>query len=257
MTKLLVSVRDVQEARCAAENGADIIDLKEPLSGSLGRVSARAVSLVCETLADAPISVALGELSEPDRPPLITAATLRRISFAKIGPARIPHIDSWKSLWESWRRTLPTSVRAIAVAYADYEIARSPKPLEIVSAAASVGAGGVLIDTFTKSSRDLLGYLTVPALQESLAAAAVGGLPVALAGSVTTCSLPLLLPLRPAIIAVRGAVCDDGRLGHICGSKVRNFANTIRRRCGEMAISAGHATRTPASTSQHLSRAAD
>ena len=36
MTGLLVSVRDGQEARAALDGGAAVIDVKEPLRGSLG-----------------------------------------------------------------------------------------------------------------------------------------------------------------------------------------------------------------------------
>ena len=36
MTKLLVSVRDAAEAIDALAGGADLIDVKEPLAGSLG-----------------------------------------------------------------------------------------------------------------------------------------------------------------------------------------------------------------------------
>ena len=208
-------------------------------------------------LEQTPISVALGELSDPLRPPCLMAESVRRISFAKIGPARLPDVGLWKSLWESWRRSLPDSVEGIAVAYADNEIARSPLPLEIVQSAASVGAGGVLIDTFSKSSRDLLGWMSISALEGLLAAAAEIGLPVALAGSVTTRTLPLLLPLRPAIIAVRGAACDDGRFGRVCGTKVRNLAKLIRRRYGETRHPAIRAVRQPLPDSNRFSRVAE
>jgi hypothetical protein len=175
--------------------------------------------------------LALGELTDPAGQLSAFGCAWHRISFAKAGPARTAAIDVWKSRWTAWRRMLPDSVAAIAVAYADWEVARSPQPLEIVRAAAAVGARGVLIDTFAKSSRDLLNCLSLANLQELVAIAGVDNLSLALAGSVTTRSLPLLLPLRPAIIAVRGAACDDGRLGRVCGSKVRNLSNIIRR-CG-------------------------
>lgn len=243
MTKLLISVRDCDEARSAAENGADIIDLKEPWSGSLGRVSARVVNLICQSIEHIPISVAMGELTDAYCAPAfaLSAAAAHGISFAKIGPARIASLDSWKSHWESWRDTLPESVQAIAVAYADFDIARSPVPLDLVEAAADLGAAGVLIDTFAKSSRDLTGCMSFSALQALTQFAAERQLPVALAGSVTTRTLPRLLSLRPAIIAVRGAVCGDGRMSRVCGTKVGHLASVIRRWCPGGAVPASHA----------------
>ena len=41
MAKLLVSVRSADEAEVALEGGADIIDVKEPLHGSLGWAGGR------------------------------------------------------------------------------------------------------------------------------------------------------------------------------------------------------------------------
>ena len=40
MTRLVISVRNVAEAIAAAAGGADLIDLKEPNRGALGRVDA-------------------------------------------------------------------------------------------------------------------------------------------------------------------------------------------------------------------------
>ncbi|MES1213307.1 MAG: (5-formylfuran-3-yl)methyl phosphate synthase, partial [Singulisphaera sp.] len=45
-TGLLVSVRDANEARDALLGGADLIDLKEPTRGSLGRVDSAMIGEV-------------------------------------------------------------------------------------------------------------------------------------------------------------------------------------------------------------------
>ncbi|MDP3309000.1 (5-formylfuran-3-yl)methyl phosphate synthase, partial [Methylotenera sp.] len=39
MTQLLISVTSIEEAKIAIENGADIIDLKDPNQGALGALS--------------------------------------------------------------------------------------------------------------------------------------------------------------------------------------------------------------------------
>ena len=46
MTRLLVSVRDALEARVAMGAGVDLIDVKEPRRGSLGRASNSVVAAV-------------------------------------------------------------------------------------------------------------------------------------------------------------------------------------------------------------------
>jgi hypothetical protein len=74
--RLLVSVRNAEEALMAARGGADIIDVKEPSKGSLGRASLENLLAIADALkqqqqhADrvktepVPLSVALGEVQE-------------------------------------------------------------------------------------------------------------------------------------------------------------------------------------------------
>ena len=63
MTRLLVSVRSLDEARVALEAGVDLIDLKEPARGPLGAVDLEVVEAVSQFVASrVPTSTALGEL---------------------------------------------------------------------------------------------------------------------------------------------------------------------------------------------------
>ena len=51
MTRLLVSVRSAAEARTALAGGADVIDVKEPAHGSLGRASTEVIREVIDAVA--------------------------------------------------------------------------------------------------------------------------------------------------------------------------------------------------------------
>jgi uncharacterized protein (UPF0264 family) len=63
MTKLLVSVRSAEEAGLAIAGGADLIDVKEPLEGSLGAASPTVIDEVLDRVGGrGPVSVACGEL---------------------------------------------------------------------------------------------------------------------------------------------------------------------------------------------------
>jgi len=63
--KLLVSVRDAAEARAALVGGADLIDVKEPSRGSLGRAEADTIAAVAHAVGGrTPVSAALGELRD-------------------------------------------------------------------------------------------------------------------------------------------------------------------------------------------------
>ena len=49
--RLLVSVRNAEEALMAVRGGADIIDVKEPSKGSLGRASVENLQAIADVLA--------------------------------------------------------------------------------------------------------------------------------------------------------------------------------------------------------------
>ena len=65
---LLVSVRSLEEAIAALEGGAELIDVKEPARGPLGRSDRETVGEIARHVRsaapDVPISAALGELPD-------------------------------------------------------------------------------------------------------------------------------------------------------------------------------------------------
>src|SRR5438045_3353813 len=67
MTRLLISVRNAEEAQVALRGGADLIDVKEPALGSLGRASAAIWTQVAHSVhGQKPSSAAMGELAADD-----------------------------------------------------------------------------------------------------------------------------------------------------------------------------------------------
>ena len=92
MTGLLVSVRNAEEAAVAMEGGADVVDIKEPADGSLGRATAEIWNQVFPVVGGRlPVSVALGELQEiatDMRSDLSLDSHASEICYAKIGLAR-------------------------------------------------------------------------------------------------------------------------------------------------------------------------
>ncbi|HKB38458.1 MAG TPA: (5-formylfuran-3-yl)methyl phosphate synthase, partial [Gemmataceae bacterium] len=63
--QLLVSVRSAREAEAALAGGADVIDVKEPRRGPLGRADNAVLRAVLVAIAGRrPVSAALGELIE-------------------------------------------------------------------------------------------------------------------------------------------------------------------------------------------------
>ncbi|MEO2015079.1 MAG: (5-formylfuran-3-yl)methyl phosphate synthase [Fuerstiella sp.] len=111
--QLLVSVRNSQEAMIAADGGADIIDVKEPDSGSLGFAGAATIRDVVDAVADrVPVSAALGECLDWSTGDM-AIDTLRfdgkrrSLSYVKLGLAGLLSTtagDLWVDEWLGTRR---------------------------------------------------------------------------------------------------------------------------------------------------------
>ncbi|HEX3871330.1 MAG TPA: (5-formylfuran-3-yl)methyl phosphate synthase [Pirellulales bacterium] len=226
MTRLLVSVRDRREAQDALAGGADVIDVKEPARGSLGAADFATIEGVLDEVAGSrPTSAALGELLEADLDAL--GALPEALTMAKFGLAGCAKIHDWPSRWGAAIASLPAGLAPVAVVYADFEHAESPKPEDVVNVAVGFGCSTVLVDTFDKSSGDLLAHWPLDMLRSFVHAAHGAGLHVAVAGSLAPVSIMSLLPLHPQIVAVRGAVCDTSRTSGLSLEKVREIASLL------------------------------
>ena len=212
-TKLLISVRNVQEAALVRDAGVDWIDLKEPQSGALGRASLSEAHAVAELLKDHPQrSAALGELVELDEQVAFDFAPL--FPFLKVG---LSHLgcggrsgSTWQARFESLARQLrKRGAELIPVAYADWLYCDAPSLQEVVRVAQRVGASHLLVDTFIKDSRGLLDWLNLDDLQRVVEALRAVNCGTVLAGSLKIVNAPQLLRLQPAALAVRGAVCQS------------------------------------------------
>jgi uncharacterized protein (UPF0264 family) len=239
--RLLVSVRNLSEAVAAIQGGADVIDVKEPHHGSLGRAGTNVIRAISDLLrsSDRPsrLSVALGELTEltaaskSTRDQISTSLTSETESFLKIGLAGTASrgASAWKKQWLSIRDELGISNRWVAVAYADHLRAGSPTPLEIFDFAVQSGCHAFLIDTFVKDRQTLTAWLSVDQLSALIQRARTAGLMVALAGSIGRDDLPHLIPLASDLIAVRGAVCEGNeRLSTVSAHRVAEFRQAMR-----------------------------
>ncbi len=221
MTRLLVSVRSALEAETALRGGAELIDVKEPARGSLGRASEDAIAAVARVVAGrTPVSAALGELK--DEPAIPNDPSL---AYVKWGLADC--FDDWQlRLADAMRRATPR--RAVAVAYADWRRARAPKPEEVCSFGIANACGAFLIDTQRKDGSTLLDWLSLDEIAPMRDRCRDAGLPLALAGSLGVAEIEALVPLHPDWIAVRGAACRGSQRGAALDEdKVRHLASLL------------------------------
>ncbi|MFM8251705.1 MAG: (5-formylfuran-3-yl)methyl phosphate synthase [Planctomycetota bacterium] len=226
MTRLLVSVRNAQEAQAAHRGGAQLIDLKEPRQGSLGAVPpADWPSIQAALPSSVPLSVALGELHEP------ACAERARLAagfqFAKVGLAHSRSWPDWLERWSAVIQALPPTVQPVAVAYADADRAAAPTRHQILTAAQQLRCAAVLVDTFDKTHGSLLDLWSLNELEHFCHDVQSAGLLCVLGGSLSLQQIPQLLPLNPDYIAVRGAVCEGDRTGPLRTELVAALAQLV------------------------------
>lgn len=216
--QFLVSVRSANECEAAYCGGADIIDVKEPNNGPLGIAAPdalREIQVRLKSLApDARLSIALGELSDWfDSGRLRSSAKTRAEEISSLGPQYLKlgltgRLD-WRDDWAAVRALPFGPATWVAVAYADWERAFSPGPEEVLAEGLRVGCEVLLIDTFRKDGSNLLDWLDQDGLLQLRRETLASKMKLALAGKVTLECLPALREIRPDIVAVRGAVCDQ------------------------------------------------
>ena len=235
MPRLLVSVRNAEEATAACRCGVHILDMKEPADGSLGAVSPVVFDQILSAAATyraqnlpIKISAAMGELSHFDVSSrrMSKPSSSRRIDYAKVGVANLA-TDRLRVDWPRWRDSLACGVRGVMVAYADRHEANAPQIEDVLQVAMEVQAAGLLIDTYRKTSKNLFDYVEVSRLIEIVRRAQQAGLFVALAGSLSGRWVTLAARTGADVIAVRGAACDDGREGRLSMVKIRGLQQRL------------------------------
>lgn len=268
--------------------GAQIIDVKNPLQGPLGRAKVETVREILAVLSDAThrqtISAALGEtqewmreLSGEQQEWMAFLHSCPSLQFLKLGTAGLlsesavddqcgqstvgadqvgPAVNldrtsdvvvvDWDVSLESVRRKLLGSVTEgsespvaggsdpmtypawISVAYADSQRCNAPSPDAVVAEAVRSGGCGLLVDTFVKDGSRLLDWCSISTLVELRRITRASRLLLAVAGQLRIDDLERLVPIAPDIIAVRGAVCQQGlRTSGVREVLVREFADAV------------------------------
>jgi uncharacterized protein (UPF0264 family) len=148
--ELLVSVRSAAEVKAALSGGAHIIDAKEPSRGSLGPVSAEALTgILAQVPSGCAVSLALGDFVALDK--VVSAVTSRELPsrtaplYMKLGFAGASAADRIEPLIAgavAASRQHPAAPGVVAVAYADSARAGTVPPETLIRIAARCGAGG-------------------------------------------------------------------------------------------------------------------
>ncbi len=243
---LLVSVRDGDEALAALAGGCDILDIKDPTRGALGRASRETVrEIISHVRAEScqtPVTVALGELIEWDPSRFDPARELMDgIAACKVGLAGMAGLRTWQTRFEQAVAAIQSSANApprmVAVAYADVEQANSPGIEEILDCAVQDSFSGLLVDTWSKAHGRLFDCLPERELSAIIDQCHQAGLWIAMAGRLNFSDVSRLKQWPVDVIAVRSAACLAGeRLSRIDTERVR----TLRREIASLPDSMTH-----------------
>jgi uncharacterized protein (UPF0264 family) len=249
--RLLVSVRNAEEARAALAGGAEIIDAKEPSLGALGAVDIEALREIVATVNGMrPVSAALGDsgdatwLATAARAAAEAGATFVKVGFADIRDSGAVRARLARVMEGALLPSSPCAV--VAVAYADWDEVGGAAPQTVLAAAAAEGAMGVLVDTVRKDGAGLFRCLGRAALGSLVRDARARSLMVALAGRISIEDLTFAYEAGAEIVGVRGAACEQGREGRVREGRVRELVaarDMLRVHSGDSYATARELTR--------------
>jgi uncharacterized protein (UPF0264 family) len=206
MPRLLVSVRSKAETQEALAGGAQVIDIKEPEAGPLGKAKDTVCREILGLVAGRrPVSAAMGEMLDAELP---SAAC--RLQFVKWGLANCAGRKDWRANAVELSAALSLRLAActpVFVAYADHAFANSPPVEDVARWCVRKRIPVLMIDTFSKTGKTLLDWLSLERLRSLAEQCRAAGVRLALAGSLGTFEINMLQSLPVEWIGVRAAVC--------------------------------------------------
>jgi uncharacterized protein (UPF0264 family) len=222
MTELLISVRSPAEAAIALAGGADLIDLKEPADGALGRLpDAIIAATLAEVAGRRPVSATIGDVPLQPGPVREAAAQLAAlgVDIVKIGCFPGDAAATFAAL----APLADAGTKLVAVLFAD-----AAPDFALIEGCADAQFFGVMLDTADKRSGPLPRHCDRNVLARFTAAARKHGLFVGLAGSLGLADIPGLLPLAPDYLGFRSAATADRRDGPLDAQKLARLRAALQ-----------------------------
>ncbi|MEI2677433.1 MAG: (5-formylfuran-3-yl)methyl phosphate synthase [Burkholderiaceae bacterium] len=228
--RMLVSVRDVQEALAAADGGADFIDLKEPREGALGGLPLNTIrEVVCALRAHhlrLPISATIGDLPMEDVAQILTRVAdvgSCGVDYVKVGIER-----------ETGAAAVVDALACCGWPVVPVFIADRGLDNELVAQACNMSARAgaafpaIMVDTAEKQAGSLFELLSPEALQRFIDAVRGTHAMVGLAGALRLAHVERLATLQPDFVGFRSAVCVGDRASQLDAGRVRDLSARLR-----------------------------
>jgi (5-formylfuran-3-yl)methyl phosphate synthase len=223
MTKVLVSVRSVDEALQAATAGAHFIDLKEPGQGALGGLPLPIIQAIVAALraqhVTLPISATIGDWpmhALGDITTRVQAVAACGVDIVKVGITR-----------EAAAAAVLTWLGGCGLPIVPVLIADQGLDDGLLAQALSLPFAGVMLDTADKKAGSLFDVMSEQAVHQFITAARQAGLMVGVAGALRVAQVPLLRQLAPDFAGFRSAVCAGDRSAALDPARLRLLLATM------------------------------
>ena len=258
--RMLVSVRDVAEAREALRAGVDFIDLKEPAAGALGGLALPVIRAVVAALRagegaeNAPraeggrggdghasgiggtgaatpagarrgmpmISATIGDLPPEALDHILARATAVGACGVDLVKVGVPGRGEAACALLAALATLPLAIVPVLIADDGLDAA-------VIDAACAPAFAAVMADTQAKRAGSLLELLGEDVLAAFIDRAHAAGRMVGLAGALRVADVPRLARLGPDFAGFRSAVCDGRREGRLDPARVAALRAALMR----------------------------
>jgi (5-formylfuran-3-yl)methyl phosphate synthase len=222
MTQLLISVKDVEEARIAFAADADVIDLKDPNIGALGALDIETTLQITEALdGGALLSATVGE-NHTSLGALVQSIEMRADCGIDIIKIAVSDFFYHNEFFTEIQRVTNGGVKLVAVFFGDEAI-----DFDLFSLLQQTGFYGAMLDTKTKLN-SLLEHRSEKDVNRFLDKCNTSNLICGLAGSLKIQDIDYLVALNPTFIGMRGGVCENNvRKSRIDSAKVQQARNML------------------------------
>ena len=235
--ELLVSPKDVEEAKAVIRGNADIVDVKNPKEGSLGANFPWVIASIRELIEEekgngVKMSAAIGDFDY--KPGTASLAALGAASvgadYIKVGlygvKTKQEAIDLLSGVVKAVK-DYDADKKIVAAFYSDYTRINSVSPFEITEIGKEVDIDVAMVDTGIKDGRSTLEFLSKEELKTFFSDSKALGLETALAGSLTFEDMPIIKEINPDILGVRGMVCGGNREDRVKEELVSKLRKTV------------------------------
>ena len=221
-TKILASIKSLNEISLVLKKGVDIIDFKDPTHGALGEIPTKKIIFFLKSVPSNQLtSATIGDINDIQTiKKKVLNLSKTDVDFIKIGfffdNDKIKNLENLKNLAKN--------KKIIAVLFAD-----NKPSVKIIKEIKQAKFDGILIDTKNKKNGNLLNYLNLKKLENFVKISKKENLSIGLAGSLNVKDINPLLKLEPDYLGFTGALCiEKKRKDNISENQLNRIISIFR-----------------------------